>query len=196
MNDIEEKLDAIADSVVTVLKELCSCSIDANSISDRKLSCPEELKDVVFRARMHSTQEANNSILISQLETWVMSGVSMVVQSVRLNIDPTCPVEISSFDDPLCPRITPEPPSESPTMTRVIPEPPSETPTMPSNKEAKQTNGEMNGVVVGSVFGAALFLVVIIIIIIILVIIRKYRREWFYNCLHWRRQNRYPYLVH
>ena len=87
-----------------ILRESCSCSIEVGHISEMSLSCPEKQEDVVFRARIYSTPEANRSVLISNLEEWVMTEPSVVIQNISLRVDPNCPVEIESFDDELCLR--------------------------------------------------------------------------------------------
>ena len=40
--------------------------------------------------------------LIGYIELWVAEDVTVSVQGVRLRVDSTCPVSISSFDDPEC----------------------------------------------------------------------------------------------
>ena len=67
---------------------------------------------MTFRARLHGTAHATSSQLIEDIEQWVNTGTSIAVQGVRINVD-TCPVVISSFEDPQCLDETIQPDSSS-----------------------------------------------------------------------------------
>ena len=58
---------------------------------------------MVFRARIASTPNASSAEIINYLKQWVMTGrAGILLFNIRLDIEPECEVEISSFDDSLC----------------------------------------------------------------------------------------------
>ena len=83
-------------------ERLCQCGFNADYITDYAFQCfPNSDQQVTFRARLHGAAHATSSQLIEDIEQWVNTGTSIAVQGVRINVD-TCPVVISSFEDPQC----------------------------------------------------------------------------------------------
>lgn len=91
------------------LQEYCDCSVPLTHITSAELSCQGET-EIIFRARIYSTPDANSTFLISKLEQWIASAPSIVVQSNRLNLDPQCDIRLQSTDDSFCPKPTSPPP--------------------------------------------------------------------------------------
>lgn len=98
------KISDIAIGIAASLRDdYCHCAINAGHISEGELSCPDELSDVIFRATITGTPDASSGKLIGFIKRLVSGGPgSIVVQGIRLSIDPNCTVEIESFADPLC----------------------------------------------------------------------------------------------
>ena len=110
---------AISYEVAAALKEdYCTCAVSENYITDALLLCSDEPTDVIFRAKLYSTADASNDLLISYLTQWVQSGTGqIIVLHIPLDLDPACEVEIESIQDPLCagtpaPTDSPDLPSE------------------------------------------------------------------------------------
>ena len=102
--DTVQKIGAISHAVALQLRQQCQCSFTEAYIAGGELSCGNEASDVIFRARLYATQDATNIMLISILEQWVASAMaSIVIQGIRLELDPTCIVEIQSFTETICP---------------------------------------------------------------------------------------------
>ena len=57
---------------------------------------------MTFRAVIHGGAKLSRSNLALYIEQWIESDVSIPVQSVQINIDSSCIVTISSFDDREC----------------------------------------------------------------------------------------------
>lgn len=60
-------------------------------------------QEVIFRARLYGTNDHTPSYFVQLLKNWVAQGAqTIVVNSISLNIDPLCNIEINSFSEPEC----------------------------------------------------------------------------------------------
>lgn len=82
----------------------CQCSITAAYVTVPQLLCdPNELGDVIFRARISRTTDVSIANLVNLLQEWVTSGTaSVVVEALSFDVDAACKVVIQSVDDPIC----------------------------------------------------------------------------------------------
>ena len=91
-------------------EQLCHCGFTAGHI-DHAVSgfqCSENQRNqVVFRSKLYGTMNTNASTLTNYIQQWVSSGTLIAVLGLILDVDPTCPVHISSFSDPECAVTTP-----------------------------------------------------------------------------------------
>ena len=165
---IEEKRNRIISAVVDKTEQLCQCGFTAGHI-DHAVSgfqCSENQRNhVVFRSRLYGTVTTNASTLINHIQQWVSSGISIAVLGLILEVDPTCPVHISSFSVPEC-AVTTSPSSPGTESVTVSPIHPT-----------------IESLLAGVAGGISLFViavVVIIIVIIVIVVIRR-RRTASYN---------------
>ena len=61
-----------------------------------------------FRAKLHGTAQATSSQLLTNIVTWVAQMDSTIaIQGVRLHVDSSCLIAISTFSDPECTRVAP-----------------------------------------------------------------------------------------
>ena len=87
------KLNDITNVVVQNTEQLCQCGLSA---------------EVTFRARMRGTAQATSSQLLRNIETWVAQVDSTIaIQGVRVHIDDSCLLAISTFSDPECTTVAP-----------------------------------------------------------------------------------------
>ena len=87
-------------------ERLCQCGFNAENITDSAFQCFQSLgKQVTFQARLHGTANVTSIQLIEYIQQWIRTEIHVVVQGVRVDID-TCPVAITSFQDPHCPETT------------------------------------------------------------------------------------------
>ena len=84
----------------------CSCNFTETNIQNYEFSCRSIKNTVVFRAEIiyTSLQQARYRAenLVTLVSGWVQSETSIVVDSTRLDVDPTCPAQLRSFQDGDC----------------------------------------------------------------------------------------------
>jgi len=73
---------------------------------------------VTFRAILHGTAQATSSQLLRNIETWVAQMESTIaIQGVRLHVDRSCLIAISTFSDPECATVVPTSNSDDAALT-------------------------------------------------------------------------------
>ena len=88
------------------LAQLCpACDLTVANIKDDEFSCRGGLtKQIVYRARMVGTNTYSAAGLVSLMRSWVGSGrASIMVQSSRLHLDPTCDAYLDTLQSSDCP---------------------------------------------------------------------------------------------
>ena len=96
-----------------MVEEMCSCSITEGQINSGRFDCLDANDDqtvIFFRAVLSGPTE-ECSPLLSAIEDWVKSGVSLLVLGETVIVDSTCQVPISSLNAPVA--CNPVEPSES-----------------------------------------------------------------------------------
>ena len=103
------KLNDITSEVVQDINRLCQCGLSAEGITEVAFQCFENSEQqVTFRARLRGTGQASSSQLIAHLQTFVAQADSTIaVQGLRLDVDGSCSIVISSFGDPQCTTASP-----------------------------------------------------------------------------------------
>ena len=103
----------IVSAVVQQAQMRCLCDFTETNIQNYEFSCRSIENTVVFRAAIvyTSSQQGRNRAedLVTLVSVWVQSGTSIVVDSMRLDIDPTCPTQLGSFQDDDCQLILTDP---------------------------------------------------------------------------------------
>ena len=101
-------------------ERLCQCGFNAEQITDYAFQCfSNSDQQVTFRARLHGTAPATSSQLIEDIQQWLNTKTPVAVQGVRVNVD-TCPVTITSFEDPKCLDVTTQSTSNSTTTDNTV----------------------------------------------------------------------------
>ena len=175
MQDLTEgntdNLDSVRNGLAEELAHLCPrCGLTAANIKDNEFSCRHGglTTQIVYRARIVGTDVYSAPGLVSLMQSWVGSGMaSIMVQSSRLHLDPTCDASLDTLKAPDCEgsrelSIT----TTTTTTTEIII--PSVSSESVHNKNVSL--GEIGGITVGILIAA---LLVIIIALIIAVIIWK-----------------------
>ena len=167
--------DHLADvrrGIALQMAHLCpTCGVTIANIKDDEFSCRHGLiTQIVYRARIVGTETYSAPGLVSIIQTWVASNISSImVQSSRLHLDPSCSTKLDSLFATDCSHSTGpiSPPTASPHALGHINE------------------GEIGGITVGAVI--ILLLVVLIVVIILkkwrLKIIRRYTRAHTLACM-------------
>ena len=106
-----------------VNKQCPHCELEHTNITDGEFQCfPGTPNQVTFRAKVHDRAPATAREVITYIEQWITSSDNMVtlpVHHARLNINNTCVVLLSSFDDPECPGYLTPPPQPVSTITSI-----------------------------------------------------------------------------
>ena len=96
----------IVSAVVQLVQMRCLCNFTETNIQNYEFSCRSIENTVVFRAEIiyTSLQQARYRAdnLVTMVSGWAQSGTSIVVDSTRLDVDPTCPTQLGSFQDGDC----------------------------------------------------------------------------------------------
>ena len=145
-------------------EQLCHCGFTTGHI-DHAVSgfqCSEnQHNQVVFRSKLYGTVNTNASTLTNYIQQWVSSGTLIAVLGLILDVDPTCPVHISSFSDPECALTTPpsSPGTQSNTASSIHP-----------------TIGSLFAGVTAGIVVLVIAVIVITIVIIVILVIRRRRK--------------------
>ena len=152
------------------LAQLCTtCGLTAANIKDDEFSCHGGLTNfIVYRARIVGTDTYSAPGLVSLMQSWVGSGrASIMVQSSRLHLDPTCDAYLDTLQSPDCPPgeqipslwTSPITNSEFTEMTLSV-----------SDDESGSASG--GGVIAGSI-SAVVLVILCMLLILVLVLIMK-----------------------
>ena len=98
-------MNSVVSAVVAAIEERCHCGFTAGHIDSAVNGfrcCSSQHNQVVFRSKLHGTDDTNASTLTTYINQWTSSDTSITVLNLILDIDSTCPVHISSLEDLEC----------------------------------------------------------------------------------------------
>ena len=97
------KLNDISTAIISNINQHCQCGLSIGNITNGVFRCfPASPQAVTFRAILHGGTKVSSSELSLYIERWIRNDVTIPVQNVLINIDSSCMVAISSFDDGEC----------------------------------------------------------------------------------------------
>ena len=103
----------IVSAVVQQVHMRCLCNFTETNIRNYEFSCRSIENTVVFRAAIiyNGSQQGRNRAedLVTLVSAWAQSETSIVVDSTRLDVDPTCPTQLGSFQDDDCQLVLTDP---------------------------------------------------------------------------------------
>ena len=153
--DIEGQESSVKKQILESLNDMCHCRLTDVNIETGFFSCGQQDHQIIYRAHILGTRNYSAIDLVDLLQSWVRSSKAYIrINSFRLQLDPTCPSQLDTLDDPECPVIkvtTPKPmetdkPIENPTPAAV-----------PHSKNAAEIGGLFVSVII-----AVLFIVIIV----------------------------------
>ncbi len=146
MQDQDGKIESVMSAFAAKVESHCGCGFSSMIITAPLFRCfPGSDRAVTFRATL------TDSRLLTPIQDWIQTNGFIPIQNVLIEVDKSCPVEISSLADTEC---TNQPTAAgSSDITAVV------------------------GGVVGGVVGVVIVVVVGIVIIVIAVLVFKSRRE-------------------
>ena len=117
--DTEAKLSDIWTALFESIRQDCSCSF---TLQQHFFSClgSEDSETVVYIAELSYTVIPGVVDVPFLLTSWVDSGPAIIVNSIQLQVDTTCPVVIDSLNPESCFMLPPVPPTDPPTDVTVI----------------------------------------------------------------------------
>ena len=149
--DTDLKLEDIKQQTLTEIKFVCSqCDPSSLSITEGVFRCfPGSESAVTYRALLHETYQISSLELEVILARWVSSGRAIVVQSLVLQAQQSCPIVVADANDAEC-RIS-----------------------SPTSRETEETGSASNSVavIIGGTSGAVLGVVLIVGLMIIVLVV-------------------------
>lgn len=126
---------------------------------------------------MAGTEVYSGPALVALMQSWIAGGrASIMVESFRLHLDPTCATTLDNIKASDCPMGTALP--ETTTSTAFTPSSGSESVRLGSTVGA----GEIVGLVIG---GVIILILVVLIVLLALVLLSKYKpttpKRYYYN---------------
>ena len=144
----------------------CSCKFTSSNIIEDTFSCrgsQEEFRNtVVYRAMIilqvpGTIIDAND--IVANINQWVQSEPSVIVNGITLALDSGCPAMLDSFDSNDC-----------------ITEAPSDQTDPPSDQTDPSSSSSPISIIIGAGAAAGAIVIIILLLIIVVVIIVGYRR--------------------
>ena len=150
------------------INDKCLCSLPPSNIYDGQFICVDDPKQVVFRASIYGTLDnPDPSVFVDLLEKWIQEEENfLVIGSIRLNVDQSCPAQIDSFLDPECVEMGT---SGQPVSDRLLLPSATDKPTQLASTPKKDSMTTLAYTITGAVIGVLLFITCIILLIIFLV---------------------------
>ena len=144
----------IVSAVVQSVQGDCSCNFTEANIPNFEFSCRSIENTVVFRAEIVYTAFGEDPYtadgLVALVSTWAQSGTSISVDSTRLDVDPSCPTQLESFEAGDC---------ESETVT------------------GQPAASGVNVAALGGAIGAVIVLLILVIAVLVVVILLQRTRK-------------------
>ena len=169
-------------AIVRAIDELCLCGFGEQHILSYEVGCRSDPHGLVFRAELlyNGPKATNQSTLLGLVSNWIGDGASLLIDSVRYDIDPSCPLMLESFDDGECievlpsssattePSTTVDATAHSPSVTvSFVPLTPDPTPHTTASEQVFVLT------VVCGVLGAIVLLLLLLVTVILIVICCK-----------------------
>ena len=124
ISNFQSKYQDTVSAVVQQIQMRCLCNFTETNIQNYEFSCRCIENTVVFRAEIIYTdsQQARYRAenLVTLVSGWAQSETSIVVDSTRLVVDPTCPTQLRSFQDGDCQLVLTDITGTDPTGTDII----------------------------------------------------------------------------
>ena len=154
LQDIKEQLSE------EIISRCSGCDRSLLAITMGVFRCfPGSESAVTYRALLHETHQISALELQHILEEWISSGRAIAVQSLVLQVDPSCPVLVTQVNDAECLMINTPPliTTKSATGSNTVVE--------------SDSNSNPIAVIVGGASGATLGVVLLVGVVVIVVIV-------------------------
>ena len=144
---------------------MCNCGLTDTNIEKDFFRCGQKDHQIIYRAHILGTRNYSAIDLVDLLQFWIASDNAYIqIDSIQLQLDPTCPSRLDTLDDPECP------PFEV-TTSKSKPAEPSQKTEKPLEKAFGGIRHEQGRAVISAAGIGGTFVGVIIAILLLLVII-------------------------
>jgi len=102
-NNVTEEFTKL---ILNELRHRCDCTLPKNEvITKARILCPLNQSDhlLLYRAQLNGTTEVSVHLLVSDLQTWVDSQGKIKVADRLIEVQSSCNLTISSFEEDPCP---------------------------------------------------------------------------------------------
>ena len=104
-NNASQKIDAVVASLLDNVEKRCQCGFSLTNVIAPIFQCFNDSENAVtYRVEISGTPLAPVDQIVSHIEEWLVEGALIHFDMVPIPIDDSCPVVVTSFDDPECPR--------------------------------------------------------------------------------------------
>ena len=82
-----EKMDDLIHEIAKGIEQFCRCGFPSEYIVEERLTCNKtDLHRVLLQGRIISTNDRDSSDLVGDLEKWVSSGPTVMIQGKELRV--------------------------------------------------------------------------------------------------------------
>ena len=90
MDPVSKDMDIVL-ALVKFLADNCGCDFTTDRVTDRLFLCyPSSPQSVTYQAQLHGTLQTPVTDLITLLQKWAISGVTIPVQLLFLKVESSC----------------------------------------------------------------------------------------------------------
>ena len=93
------KITDINVATVSYLNTRCGCSLPRSHVFEDEFACADnDAQEVIYRAKLQGAEATDCKNLTQYLSEWIKDESSIRIQRNRLELDPSCDLEIESLD--------------------------------------------------------------------------------------------------
>ena len=89
-------------ALVEAIERHCRCHFPITNLLEESLSCENSLNLMTYRNTLLSTYNFNATQIIGFIQDWVSTSPRIKIERSHVRVDSSCPVAISSLDEPEC----------------------------------------------------------------------------------------------
>ena len=178
---------------------MCNCELSTVHIQNDAFGCGQHDQLITYRGRILGGFDYSALGLVELMQTWIDSRrATMVINSFRMQVDPSCPARLDSINAEDCPLGDSLPPGviipTTETTKPVNPLKATDPVVIIQNSDSKIRAGEIGGIAIGSLILILLTVLVLLIVGIALCkgrfhrkivssrsVTVQYSHCWFYN---------------
>ena len=88
--------------LVEAIEHHCKCHFPITNLLEESFNCEDSPNLMTYRNTLLGTYNFNGSKIIDFIQNWVSTSPRIKMERSHVRVDSTCPVAISSLDEPEC----------------------------------------------------------------------------------------------